>query len=162
VRTAVLLCLGVAGAVFGLGLVSPFLGCSGDDSGASDGGVDTAFVPDSFEEGPNFCDLDAFNMVDGNGGACSPIAPTRACFIMCEAGGCSCVTGPKGTGIWQCTLDLSCLPPCMPENSDCGLDGGIFEDTGPLMEASFDAPLDAKADGGGHEAGTDGGAEDGS
>jgi hypothetical protein len=115
------------------------------DSGADD----NLPVQDSFDEGPNFCDLDAFNQSGGNGGPCSPIEPEKPCFLLCDSssGGCYCVAGPKGTGIWQCTVDDSCMPKCAPMD-DCGLDGGMFADTGPFdtgVDGAEDAPTDAEA-----------------
>jgi hypothetical protein len=112
-------------------------------------------LPDVLEEGPDYCDTDAFFKAGGNGGECSPIEPNKPCFMECEAGGCFCVMGPKGTGIWQCTVDTSCLPKCMPEDPDCGLEGGVFADTGPIPEASIDATSDGAADGGAKESGAD-------
>lgn len=131
-------------------------GCSSDDSESDDAGFDGVYIPvDVSQEGPDYCDIDAFDSVDGNGGACSPIAPDKPCFVECEAGGCSCVAGPKGTGIWQCTVDTSCLPKCAPEDPDCGLDGSMFADTGP-----FDTGLDEEASDAGSDA--DAGAVDAS
>lgn len=143
-KSGLILALVTSGAALGLGVLSPFTGCS-SDAGTADGG-DASFQGDTYDEGPNYCDYDAFLKGGGNGSECSPIAPNAPCFLMCEAGGCACITGPKGTGIWQCHIDTSCLPKCAPADPDCGLDGAGFADTGPLEETSFDAPSDAQPD----------------
>jgi hypothetical protein len=146
--------LGVtASVILIIGLLSPFAGCSSSNSASPDGGDDNVGPGDVNLEGPNFCDLDAFDKAGMNGGPCSPIDPDKPCFLLCETsmGGCSCVMGPKGTGIWQCTVDDSCMPKCAPMDPDCGLDGAMFVDTGPIPEASLpdgfgDEPSDGSGD----------------
>jgi hypothetical protein len=144
-------------------MLSRFTGCSSNDSpGGGEGGEASSAVEDPSDEGPDYCDLDAFFRVDGNGGACSPIAPATTCFMECEGGGgCSCVAGPKGTGIWRCQVDTSCMPKCAPENPHCVLDGSLFADAGPIPDTgpmiadvaeelaedgAPDAPVDGVAD----------------
>jgi hypothetical protein len=144
-RSGLLLALAGLGVGF-LPSLFGFVGCSGDDSNGGDGGEASSGVEDPSEEGPDYCDFDAFFRVDGNGGACSPIAPNKPCFVECEAGGCYCVAGPEGTGIWQCQVDTSCLPKCAPDDLDCSLDGSTFDDTGPIPEAAAEPPLDGSAD----------------
>jgi hypothetical protein len=134
-----------------VGLLSPFTGCSSSASMSAEAG-DERIEDDTFDEPPGYCDYKSFLAGGGNGSACSPIAPTKPCFLLCEAstGGCYCVAGPQGTGVWNCTTDDSCMPKCAPMDPDCGLDGSMFFDTGPIPETSIpdvltDAPSDAGA-----------------
>jgi hypothetical protein len=146
-RSALLLALTASASGVGL-LASPLgsAGCSGDDGDGGDGG-EASTGADASEEGPNYCDLDAYFRAGGNGGACAPIAPEKPCFVQCEAGGgCSCVEGPEGTGIWRCDVDRSCIPKCAPDDPDCGLDGSTFADTGPIPEASDEPVADGPSD----------------
>jgi hypothetical protein len=141
-----------ASSLFLLSALYPFAGCGTSNSEAPDAADEGLFIPDVIEEGPDLCDFDAFKAAGKNGGACSPIAPDKPCFILCEAStGCACVAGPTGTGIWQCQEGDPCMPKCAPEDPDCGLDGSGFFDTGPLPESSIDAsddgPSDASGDG---------------
>jgi hypothetical protein len=161
VKRALALSLG-ASSLVAFGALYSFAGCSPGTSEAPEAGAEEGIdaVQDPFEEGPDYCDFDAFTKGGGNGSACSPIAPDKGCFILCEAStGCSCVRGPKGTGVWQCQAGDPCMPTCAPMDPDCGLDGSTFFDTGPVPEASVDAadaadagdaatdgPSDARAD----------------
>ena len=45
----------------------------------------------------------------GSGNPCSPVS-SQVCFAMCAKGGCKCVSGPSGGGIWKCDTDESCYP----------------------------------------------------
>jgi hypothetical protein len=150
-------------ALAGLGLLPSLLrvaGCAGDDSNAEDGGEASSGVEDPYDEGPNYCDLDAFFRVDGSGGACSPIAPDNLCFVECEGGGgCSCVVGPKGTGVWQCHVDRSCIPKCPPEDLDCALEGSTFFDTGPTPDVVEEPLSDGMSDAGSGDGGTQDGSQ---
>ncbi len=138
-------------------------GCSSPGNSSDAGEEVGAPLPDAYEEGPNYCDYEKFIKGGGAGSPCSPIAPNDTCFMNCEAGGgCSCVAGPKGTGIWKCEPD-PCMPMCAPESDGCVLDGSMFVDTGPLPDSFVppdageggkkDAPADAPL---GDGAGADG------
>lgn len=101
----------------------------------SDGDEDVGAAPDaSATPINNLCD--SFTTT---GDRCSPVS-TSVCFPMCERGGCQCVAGPEGKGIWECTSDFSCLPDASPElDSEVQVnDGATFFDAGDGGEDGSD------------------------
>jgi hypothetical protein len=76
-----------------------------------------------------------------SGTPCSPISDQR-CFAMCATGGCKCVAGPTGSGVWACTVDESCYPG-IPD-LDAATDDSSTTD--PDATTSTDAGTDAIAD----------------
>jgi len=145
VRRSLLFWFALSWAAF-VGLLTPFTGCSSAASMNPDSGTDEVPAQDSYDEGPDYCNIEAFKEAGGNGGPCSPIEPEKGCFGEPDSSySCACVEGPKGTGIWMCMGDAS-TDKCPPMDADC-FEGG-FADTGPFdtgVEGGADAPSDAVA-----------------
>ncbi len=93
------------------------------------GGDDTATATDASGDETIKLLCQTFN---GTGTPCSPVS-TQVCFAMCAKGGCRCVAGPSGGGIWKCDTDESCYP------------GGPDFDAGPADDGSV-TPTDASTD----------------
>ena len=51
-------------------------------------------------------------------------------------GGCRCLAGPAGEGVWECTNDFSCYPDSAPSQD------APFQDVQPI----YDAPRDTSND----------------
>src|SRR5438094_75204 len=75
--------------------------CSKDDGAAGDA--------DAATEGGQ---ADPCSLYTDAGDRC-PVVTPKACFPMCDNGGCFCKAGPDGPR-WTCVIDTSCVPDGAP------------------------------------------------
>jgi hypothetical protein len=141
--------------ILGLGAVPLLLAapsCSSNGAGPSDAA--TGDEPDGLGEDAEPILCTEFT----EAGAPCPVPSPVRCFAECEAGGCYCrEQGPGRPPVWECTVDLSCLPDCGPLDDGCSPvisfgDAGSGDD-GPEEGAASDAEGDGETgDAGGADA----------